>query len=224
VSAAQLAPGLALIFDMDGVVIDSNPLHRESWAEFNRRYGVPTTEEMLARMYGRRNDEIVRDFFGDSLSAEEVAARGAAKEELYRQMLEGRVEDALTPGVRPFLQEYSSAPKALATNAEPANVNFLLDRAALRQYFGVVVSGDQVQNPKPHPEIYLKAADLLNVPPVNCIVFEDSHVGVEAALAAGMKVVGVCTTHGDLPGTAITVHNFVSGSLRTWLAAQAPLV
>jgi beta-phosphoglucomutase family hydrolase len=219
-----LSPGLALIFDMDGVVIDSNPLHRESWVEFNRRHGVVTTEEMLARMYGRRNDEIVRDFFGDSLSSEEVAARGAAKEELYRQMLEGRLEEALTPGVRPFLQEYSGAPKALATNAEPANVNFLLDRAVLRQYFEVVVSGDQVQNPKPHPEIYLKAADLLDVPPANCIVFEDSHVGVEAALAAGMTVVGVCTTHGDLPGTAITVHNFVSGSLRTWLAAQARVV
>ena len=223
-SATLLGPGLALIFDMDGVVIDSNPLHRESWEEFNRRYGVVTTGEMLARMYGRRNDEIVRDFFGDSLSPEEVAARGAAKEELYRKILEGRLEEALTPGVRPFLQEYSNAPKALATNAEPANVNFLLDRAALRQYFKVVVSGDQVQNPKPHPEIYLKAADLLNVPPANCIVFEDSHVGVEAALAAGMRVVGVCTTHGDLPGTAITVHNFVSGSLRTWLAAQARVV
>jgi beta-phosphoglucomutase family hydrolase len=224
VSDTLLPPGLALVFDMDGVVIDSNPLHRESWAEFTRRYGVVATEEMLARMYGRRNDEIVRDFFGDSLSADEVAARGAAKEQLYRQMLEGRLEDALTPGVRQLLQEYSGAPKALATNAEPANVNFLLDRAHLRPYFRAVVSGDQVLNPKPHPEIYLKASDLLGVPPANCIVFEDSYVGVEAALAAGMRVVGVCTTHGDLPGTAITVHNFVSGSLRTWLAAQARLV
>jgi len=224
VSAAPLAPGLALIFDMDGVVIDSNPLHRESWTEFNRRHGLETTEEMLARMYGRRNDEIVRDFFGDSLSLDEVLARGAAKEELYRRMLQDRLEESLTPGLRAFLNAYAGAPKALATNAEPANVNFLLDRAQLRPYFCIVVSGDQVHNPKPHPEIYLKAADMLGVPAPNCIVFEDSYVGVEAALAAGMRVVGVCTTHEDLLGTGITVHNFVGGSLHEWLAGQTRLV
>ena len=223
-TAPVLASGLALIFDMDGVVINSNPLHREAWTAFNRRYGVETTGEMLARMYGRRNDEIVRDFFGDGLTVAEVVARGAEKEQMYREMLEGRLEEALTPGLRPFLDSHSNAPTALATNAEPSNVNFLLDRAHLRPYFRVVVSGDQVRNPKPHPEIYLKAADLLGVAPSNCIVFEDSYVGVEAALAAGMRVVGVCTTHDDLPGTGITVHNFVSGSLREWLAAQACLL
>ena len=209
---------------MDGVVVNSNPLHREAWVEFNRRYGVKTTEDMLERMYGRRNDAIVRDFFGATLSQEEILARGAAKEELYREMLAGRLEGALTPGLRPFLQAYSGAPIALATNAEPANVNFLLDRAQLRPYFRAVVCGDQVDSPKPHPEIYLKTADLLQAAPANCIVFEDSYVGVEAALAAGMRVVGVCTTHDDLPGTGITVHNFESGSLRQWLAAQTRLV
>ncbi len=223
-SAPPLAAGVALIFDMDGVVVNSNPLHREAWAEFNRRYGVETTEEMLERMYGRRNDAIVRDFFGEDLSEQEVAARGAAKEELYREMLEERLEQALAPGLRPFLETYSGALTALATNAEPANVNFILDRARLRPYFRVVVSGDQVRSPKPHPEIYLKTADLLGAAPANCIVFEDSYVGVEAALAAGMRVVGVCTTHENLPGTGITVHNFLSGSLHEWLAAQARLV
>ena len=79
-SAGRLADGLALIFDMDGVIVDSNPLHREAWILFNRRYGVETTDAMLQRMYGRRNDQIVRDFFGEGLPAEEVAARGAAKE------------------------------------------------------------------------------------------------------------------------------------------------
>lgn len=223
-SDRPLASGLALIFDMDGVVIDSNPLHREAWVEFNRRYGVETTEEMLARMYGRRNDAIVRDFFGDSLSGDEVASRGAAKEELYRAMLEGRLEETLTPGLRQLLETLRGTPAALATNAEPPNVDFLLDRAQLRAYFQVVVSGDQVDNPKPHPEIYLKTADLLGAAPPNCIVFEDSYVGVEAALAAGMRVVGVSTTHDDLPGTGITVHNFLSGSLVKWLSAQACLV
>ena len=73
------APVEALIFDMDGVLVDSNPLHRRAWGEFNRRYGIETTPEMHQRMYGKRNDEIVRDFFGDSLSADEVAERGRAQ-------------------------------------------------------------------------------------------------------------------------------------------------
>ena len=83
----MIAPGLALIFDMDGVIVDSNPLHRQAWADFNRRFGLETTDDMHARMYGRRNDDIVRDFYGAGLAPEEIAARGSAKEELYRQLL-----------------------------------------------------------------------------------------------------------------------------------------
>ena len=84
-----------MIFDMDGVMVDSNPLHREAWAAFNLRYGLTTTPEMHERMYGRRNDEIVRDFFGDSLAAAEVQARGHAKEALYREMMAERIEEMI---------------------------------------------------------------------------------------------------------------------------------
>ena len=129
---------------------------------------------MHRRMYGKRNDQIVRDFFGESLSAEEVAARGAAKEQLYREMIRGRLEEILVPGVRAFLERYRSFPKAIATNAEPANVDFLLDRADLRRYFQAVVDGHQVTHPKPHPEVYLRAAEKLGAAPRDCIVMEDS--------------------------------------------------
>ena len=215
-----LAPGLALVFDMDGVIIDSNPLHREAWAAFNRRYGLETTEAMQERMYGKRNDRIIRDFFGEGLSAEEVAARAAAKEALYREMIGDRLEELLVPGLRQFLDRHRDAPMALATNADPPNVDFLLDRAGLRPYFRVVLTGEQVGNPKPHPEIYLRAADGLGTPPADCIVFEDSYAGVEAARAAGMRIVGICTTHGYLPRTDLSVDNFLSGDLHAWLAAQ----
>ncbi len=215
-----LAPGLALVFDMDGVIIDSNPLHREAWAALNRRYGLKTTEAMQQSMHGKRNDQIVRDFFGEGLSGEEVAARGAAKEALYRKMIGDRLEEMLVPGLKQFLEQYRDTPIALATNAEPANVDFLQDGARLRPFFRVVVTGEQVGNPKPDPAIYLRTADLLGVPPADCIVFEDSHAGVEAARAAGTRVVGISTTHGNLPGTRLTVDNFVSGDLRAWLAAQ----
>ncbi len=217
----KLAEGLALIFDMDGVIIDSNPVHRESWSAFNRRYGVETTEEMHQRMYGKRNDEIVRDFFGADLPESEIAARGAAKEELYREMIADHLEDLLVPGLRDFLVEQQGVPMALASNAEPANIDFLLDRAALRRYFSAIVDGHQASRPKPHPEIYLRASGLLGIAPANCIVFEDSYSGVAAACAAGMRIVGVRTTHGNLPSTSINVDNFSSRYLRSWLAEQA---
>jgi HAD superfamily hydrolase (TIGR01509 family) len=216
----RLAPGLALIFDMDGVIVDSNPIHRKAWVAFNRRYGLETTEAMLDGMYGRHNDRIVRDFFGDGLAPEEVTARGAAKEALYREMVGDRVEEMLVPGLRPFLDLYRGAPKAVASNAEPENVNFLLDGAGLRPYFGAVLAGDQASHPKPYPEIYLRAADLLEIAPANCIVFEDSHTGIAAARAAGMRVVGIRTTHVNLPGTDITADNFLNGTLHSWLGAQ----
>jgi beta-phosphoglucomutase len=215
-----LADGLALIFDMDGVIVDSNPLHREAWTAFNRRHGVETTDAMLERMYGRRNDQIVRDFFGDGLAEDVVAAYGAAKEEIYREMLGTRMEETLVAGLRPFLEVYRGAPIALATNAEPENVIFVLGRAGLRHYFRVVVDGHQVSRPKPNPEIYLRAASLLEIPPSNCIVLEDSHTGVAAAKAAGMRVIGIGTTYVNLPGADIMADNFCNGILASWLRAQ----
>jgi beta-phosphoglucomutase len=217
----SLAQGLALVFDMDGVIVDSNPLHRESWARFNSRYGVSTTEAMQQRMYGRRNDEIIRDFFGGGLPPEEVAARGKAKEELYREMMGARVEEFLVPGIRQFLERHRDTPMGLASNAEPENVALVLDRAALRPYFRAVVDGHQVRHPKPHPEVYLRAAELLQVEPANCIVFEDSPAGVAAAVAAGMRVIGLSTTYGNLPGTHITIDNFLCSDLDPWLQSQS---
>jgi len=220
----RLAPGLALIFDMDGVLLDSNAAHREAWTTYARAFGLEATGEMIERMYGRRNDQIVRDFFGSGLSEEEVARRGAEKEELYRQMIGSRLEQMLVPGLRPFLEHYRNAPMALASNAEPGNVSFLLDRAGLRQFFRVAVDGHQVSRPKPDPEIYLLAARWLEVEPENAIVFEDSPSGAEAARAAGMRVIGLRTTYVNLPGVSICVDNFLSGDLHLWLAAQTRAV
>ncbi len=210
----------ALIFDMDGVIVDSNPTHREAWELFNRRYGMETTEAMHQRMYGKHNADIVRDYFGADLPPEEVVARGAAKEEVYRELAGARLEQMLVPGIRNFLVEYQNLPKGVGSNAEPANVEFILDRAGLWRYFQAVVDGHQVRNPKPHPEVFLKVADMLGVDPAHCIVFEDSPTGVQAGLAAGMKVIGLGTTFENLPGTSITVDNFQSGHLRRWLASQ----
>src|SRR5689334_16139251 len=218
VASTIIDPRLALIFDMDGVIVDSNPVHREAWVAFNRRYGLETTEEMHARMYGRRNDDIVREFYGEGLSPAEIDARGAAKEEVYRELVGSRIEELLIPGVRQFLERHRGTRMGLASNAQIENIDFVLDRSGLRGYFQAVVDGHQVSRPKPDPEIYVQTAGVLGVRPENCIVFEDSHTGVEAACRAGMRVVGVSTTYEDLPGSTITIDNFRSGVLRTWLS------
>lgn len=213
---------LAMVFDMDGVLIDSNPLHREAWEVYNLRHGIQTDESAHGRMYGRRNDEIVRDFFGTALSEVDVAAHGAAKEALYREMMASSLENALVPGVREFLARHADHPMAVATNAERANVDFLLDSAGLRQFFLVVIDGHQVRQPKPHPEIYLKTADLLGFRPSDCIVFEDSEAGAAAGVAAGMRVVGVSTTHQELPGVRLMIRDFLDPGLEPWLQQQEP--
>ena len=109
---------------------------------------------------------------------------------------------------------------AVASNAEPENVAFILDELRLRPFFRVLVDGHQVHNPKPHPDVYLRAAELLQIAPADCIVFEDSHSGAAAAVAAGMRVVGLRTTFDNLPGTLFTTDNFQNGELDSWLLAQ----
>jgi beta-phosphoglucomutase len=221
--------GLALVFDMDGVILDSNPMHREAWRLYNQRFGIETDEAMQQRMYGRRNDEIVRDFFGAGLTPDEIVAHGASKESLYREMMGARLTESLVPGVTRILQNCNGTSLGLATNAERANVDFLLDGLLiadipLRKYFRAVVDGQQVSRAKPHPEIYLRVAHLLGADPRNCIVFEDSHTGVEAARAAGARVVGLRTTHKEFKNIDLTVDDFRSPELEKWLEAQELVV
>jgi len=207
----------AFIFDMDGVIVDSNPLHRVVWEEYNRRHGIETTEEMQRRMYGKRNDEIVRDFFGAHLTPEQVFAHGAAKEALYREILRPQMESTLVPGIRSFLDRYPKIPKAVGTSAEQANLDFVLDETGLRRFFLAAIDGHQVRNAKPDPEVFLRAAECLGVAPANCLVFEDSYAGVQAGLAAGMRVVGLSTTHPELPGASLVIPNFTSPELTNFL-------
>src|ERR1039457_6423390 len=153
-------------------------------------------------MYGKRNDQIVRGFYGDGITVEDVEARGRAKERLYREMIAGRTETMLVPGLRAFLERHRDLPMGVGSNAEPENVALVLEEAGLRQYFRVVVDGHQVRHPKPHPEVYLRVAELLETDPAECVVFEDSHSGAAAAVAAGMRVIGISTTDDNLSGTS----------------------
>ena len=215
-----LNPELALIFDLDGVVIDSMPTHTLAWERYLEANGVdPCNVE--ARMHGKRNDDLVRDLFGAHLSDAAVFEHGAAKERLFRKLIGATLEAKLVPGIREFLAEASKVvPLAVGTNAEPANVDFTLDGAGIRKYFRAIVDGSQVAHAKPAPDVYLRGAELLQVDPGNCIVFEDSPVGVEAARAAGMRVVGLLTHAARLEDVDLAIRDFVQPELASWLSAQ----
>ena len=215
----SLAPGLSLIFDLDGVLVDSMPLHTLAWQRYLESAGIPP-DHLEARMHGRRNDEIVRDFFGAHTDPLAVFEHGAAKERLFREMMLPHLREHLVPGAAAFLARARNAPIALATNGEPANVNFVLDGAGLRPYFRAVVDGTQVRHPKPAPDVYLRAAELLATEPRNCIVFEDSPVGIQAARDAGARVVGILTHATSLDRVELAIPDFLSTELPRWLAGQ----
>ncbi len=216
------APGLALIFDMDGVIVDSNPLHGHVWREYLQKFGI-SADGIDTSMQGKRNDEIVRELFGSFVDDEQIFAHGAGKEALYRQRMAEQLEANLMPGLRAILDHNRQRPLGVGSNAEPANIDFVLDGTALRPYFRAVVDGHQVANPKPAPDIYLRVAAQLGVPPANCIVFEDSPSGIAAGLAMGARVVGVCRHGRQLPGTQLSIRDFEDPSLAHWLAAQEPM-
>ncbi len=209
-----------LVFDLDGVIVDSNPVHVEAWAGYLESHGrrLPPCAGRL--IFGRRNDEIVRDFFGADLREEVIVAHGAAKEALYREMMRPQLRERLVPGVEAFLMRHSGVPMALASNAERANVEFVLEGAGLRTFFTAVLDGGRVGRPKPFPDIYLEAARLLGVHPADCIVFEDSEAGIQAARAAGARVVGLRTTHRDLGGVDLAIRDFLDPELELWLKVQ----
>lgn len=209
-----------MIFDLDGVLILSMPLHTLAWKRYLEGLGIHAAD-VEHRMHGKRNAELVHDLIGGDLSDETVFAHGAAKERLFRSMvLEAGVDRYCVPGVLAFLERHADVPKAVGSNAEPANIEFVLDRFGLRQFFEVTVNGLQVKQPKPFPDIYLEAASQLKVEPRNCIVFEDSPVGIEAGRAAGMKVVGVETTPTEFRGVDLHIKDFLDPQLEPWITAQ----
>lgn len=210
-----------MIFDMDGVLIDSMPLHTLAWERYLQGLGI-TVPDLERRMHGKRNSELVRDMIGVDLPEDVVFRHGAEKERMFREMLlEKELLHAQIPGLIEFLERHRGTPMAVGSNAEPENIDFVLDRLGLRRFFPVTVNGMQVERPKPFPDIYLEAARQLGVTPANCIVFEDSPTGARAGVAAGMRVVGVeTTTPTEFHGIQLKIKDFLDPALEPWLRAQ----
>lgn len=185
----------ALIFDMDGVIVDSNPVHEIALRQFCRKYGHDLSEEALReKIFGRRNRDWLTRVFGD-LTEDQIVRYGEEKEELFRQLYEKDIRPL--NGLPEFLEKVAALniPRCIATSAPRANVDFVLDRTGLGTYFYVILDDSHVKEGKPNPEVYVKAAAALNTPARKAIVFEDSLAGIQAALGAGCPVVGVTTTH-----------------------------
>ena len=201
----------AFIFDMDGVIVDSNPVHKIALKQFVGKYGKSLSEEELVNhIYGRRNQDWLTHIFG-ALPESELKAYGEEKEALYRQLYERDIRPL--EGLVEFLERVSRAnlPRAIATSAPRANVDFTLEKTGTGRFFDTILDDSFVTRGKPDPQIYLKTAEALHMPPGNCVVFEDSLAGVDAARSAGCKVIGVTTTHGreELANTDLVIDNFV---------------
>jgi HAD superfamily hydrolase (TIGR01509 family) len=196
------------------------PLHTLAWERYLASLGIKV-ENLEQRMHGKRNSELVRELIDPNLPEDVNFHHGAEKERWFREMMiaEGLSQYAI-PGVHEFLERYRDVPKAVASNAEPQNIDFVLDKFDLRRYFSVTVNGMQVARPKPFPDVFLEAARQLKTAPEHCIVFEDSPTGVQAALAAGMRVVGVETTPTTFAGIELKIKDFLDPTLERWMLAQ----
>lgn len=185
----------AFIFDMDGTLVHNMPTHNQAWQDVLHEAGVQIDQEEFNRSTtGKKNTEIVRMFLGNHLNDAEISYWSERKEVLYRERFASCREPL--PGLIALLEQVQSLglPMAVATAAPPDNIRFILDELNLRRYFQVVVGAQDIQQGKPHPEIFLKAADHLGVAPTACLVFEDALGGIEAARRAGMDAVMICTT------------------------------
>lgn len=174
-------------------------------------------------MHGKRNDEVVRDLFAPHLTESEVFAHGAAIEAIYRRLMGLQRIQRSTPGRFRFLERHAATPVAVAPNAEPANVDFVLDEACLRSFFRAAADGHQVKRPKPDPEIHLRTMEILQVSPNKTIVLEDSLSGIRAANSAGARVVAVTGSAGiDPPPEAdFAIEDFRNPRLDEWIGETA---
>lgn len=189
-------PKIAILFDMDGVLVDNMTYHMDAWRNFCKTYHIALTDEEINHyINGRIAREVLEYLFKKSLTTAEVASYSQEKEKIYQEHYKPYIKP--TTGVIDFLQSMQSngVIMAVATSAPPANVDFTLDGVGIKHFFSAVVDASFVERGKPDPQIYLTAAEKLKADPGSCIVLEDSLSGVQAGLNAGMKVVAISTTH-----------------------------
>ena len=181
----------AVIWDVDGVLIDSGEQHRRAWEQLAREEGLPYSDAAFWATFGMRNADIFPRMFGVSGPPERLVALGDRKEAIYRALL---AEDAAPlPGAKELLAALHAAGyrQALGSSAPPANLEAIISLLGLASFLDAIVSGEQVARGKSAPDIFLAAAEGLDIPPAHCLVIEDAPAGVAAAHAGGMRCLAV---------------------------------
>lgn len=199
----------AVIWDMDGVIVDTGPFHFAAWRELVEGMGRGYTEQDFRYGFGLRNDDILKYLFGN-LTLEEIESLSDKKEKIFRSKVKDN--SRLLPGVSELLKNQREADFriALASSAPIENINLILSSLRIEKYFDSIISADDVTSGKPDPEGFLLAAQKLDVEPNQCIVIEDATAGVDAAKAAGMKCIAVTNTN---PQEALAKADLVTDNL-----------
>ncbi len=189
----------AVLWDMDGTLIDSSEFHWLSWRDALAAEGYNLTHEQFLASFGQRNDAILRGYFGEDMPLNEIERISEAKEVGYRKLVRKHGIDLL-PGVERWLRDLKQAGwrQAVASSAPRPNLETIIDVLNIGDCFDALVTAEDVQHGKPAPDVFLKAADQVGVPPESCIVVEDAPAGIEAARRAGMRAIGVRSSHGNL--------------------------
>jgi len=183
----------AVIFDMDGVLVDNSKVHDETWRIMCEKYGKPESAEKVKNIFGGTNKIFVEQLLGIT-DPEEVKRIAIEKEALYREVFQATIK--APDGLLPLLFELRrrNVRLAVATSGPKENLNFVLDNLDIRHFFDALVEESQITHGKPHPEIYLRAAQLLGISPQECVAIEDSIFGLQSAKSAGMKAIAITTS------------------------------
>ncbi len=199
----------AVIFDMDGVLVDNSKVHDETWQLMCKKYGKPESAEKVKHIFGGTNKVFVEELLGIT-EPEKVKAIAEEKEALYREVFRKTIK--APEGLLPLLFELrkNNYRLAVGTSGPKENLDFVLDSLMIRHFFDVLVDESKVSKGKPDPEIYLKVSEELGIHPSRCVVIEDSIFGLEAAKAAGMKAIAITTSFSAdrLQSAAFIIHSF----------------
>ncbi|HVG38408.1 MAG TPA: HAD-IA family hydrolase [Pyrinomonadaceae bacterium] len=189
----------AVLWDIDGTLIDSEDYHFLTWQEAMAGVGYGLTRENFAATFGQRNDAVLRGYLGDEIDDAEIKRLSELKEARYRDVVRERGIELL-PGARRWLEllREQGWRQAVASSAPAQNIEVILDALDLPPFITAAASAEGLKHGKPDPEIFLTAAALVETPPANCIVVEDAPAGTEGARRAGMRAIGVLTTHSHL--------------------------